>query len=94
MFTTLKKGVTYSIEIYYTNSIISMSSFFTCPHINIEVSMIPEKEAEALARHQTCQKINEQLTEESLNKIFNSIINSKQGYSFDDSKIVFYQNVD
>jgi hypothetical protein len=74
LFTTLRKGLTYSIEIYYTNSIISMSTFFSCPHISIEVSMIAEHEAKTLAEQLTCQKINEQMSEEKLNNIFNSLV--------------------
>jgi hypothetical protein len=39
----LKKGVSYTLELSYKNSIIEFSDFFSCPHLNLELSLIPEK---------------------------------------------------
>ncbi len=43
IFAKLKKGGSYMIELSYKNSIIEFSDFFSCPHLNLELSIIPEK---------------------------------------------------
>ena len=42
---TVKQNVPYYVEMDFSNSIISISDFFTCPHFEIEVAMIPLNEA-------------------------------------------------
>ena len=54
LFTKLNKGQKYSIDIGYANSIIQMSSFFECPHMDIEFSMIPETEVREMMKHSHC----------------------------------------
>ena len=44
----VKKGTQYRIEMSYHNSIITLASFFTCPHVNFELSMIPIDEIKPL----------------------------------------------
>jgi hypothetical protein len=45
MMGTVQKGLPYYVEISYAKSIIIFSEFFSCPHINFEITMIPVKEA-------------------------------------------------
>ena len=49
IFAKLNKGESYLVELLYQNSIIEFSDFFSCPHLNVELSMIPEKEALKMA---------------------------------------------
>jgi hypothetical protein len=85
MFASIKKDKTYSIELGYSNSIISMSSFFTCPHINLEISMTPLDQAMNMVKAQECTRKEDLETDEKLNNIFNSFVSNKNGtYVFED----------
>jgi hypothetical protein len=50
MFTTVTKGKTYFVDLDYTNSIITMSSYFDCPSAHLMLSMVKLSEAEAMLK--------------------------------------------
>lgn len=52
LMTTVSKGKTYFIDLDYTNSIITLSNYFDCPHAHLMVSMMKLSEAEAMLKDQ------------------------------------------
>lgn len=78
----VKKDTSYTIELGYANSIITVTSFFQCPHINYEITMIPESEALAIVKDATCTHQEEQESEEIMNQVMNSLIENKTGAVF------------
>lgn len=52
IMTTVKKGKTYFIDLDYTNSIITLSSYFDCPSAHLKLSMMKLSEAEAMLQDQ------------------------------------------
>ena len=48
LFALLSKGVSYYIELSFAHSIIVTDSFFTCPHLEVELSMISMTDANSL----------------------------------------------
>jgi len=50
LYATVSKGRSYSLIMDYTNSILSLSSFYDCPHTSLKVSMIRLEEAQQLAK--------------------------------------------
>jgi len=48
VYTQLKKGTKYRVDLRYDHSIIPVSEFFTCPNFNLEVNVIPLEEAKKL----------------------------------------------
>ena len=45
LFVLLSRGVEYYIELSFAHSIIVTDSFFTCPHLELELSMISVTDA-------------------------------------------------
>ena len=45
LFVLLSRGVEYYIELSFAHSIIVTDSFFTCPHLELELSMISVADA-------------------------------------------------
>lgn len=67
----LQKGHTYSIEISFSNSLIEMSDFFTCPYLPIEVTVIPVDEAQnKLSNNEAVDYSLQRAGESLLNDIF------------------------
>jgi hypothetical protein len=48
LYVTVSKGKAYSLVLDYTNSILSLSSFYDCPHAKLKVSMTRLEEARQL----------------------------------------------
>lgn len=48
LYVTVSKGKAYSLVLDYTNSILSLSSFYDCPHAQLKVSMTRLEEARQL----------------------------------------------
>lgn len=52
LFAVLDKGKSYTLVMDYTNSIITLSSFYDCPHADLRLSMMRVQEAKkVVARH-------------------------------------------
>lgn len=52
IMTAVTKGKTYFIDLDYTNSIITMSSYFDCPSAHLMLSMMKANEAETMLKEQ------------------------------------------
>jgi hypothetical protein len=52
MYASVKKGQTYHIELDFTNSIITLTSFFDCPNAHLQIAMVREAEARASIKEQ------------------------------------------
>lgn len=56
LFATLRKGSTYSMIMDYTNSIISLSSFYDCPHVSLKIAMSRLAEAQQVVAEHAADK--------------------------------------
>ena len=53
LFASVNKGQQYQIFLEYGNSIITLSSFFDCPHVHIKLSMMSLVDAKKIVSNQT-----------------------------------------
>jgi hypothetical protein len=52
LYASVKRGQTYHIELDFTNSIITLTSFFDCPNAHLQIAMVRETEAHASIQEQ------------------------------------------
>lgn len=52
LYARMSKGKTYTLILDYTNSIITLSSFYDCPHTKLKVAMTRLEEAQQLLSKQ------------------------------------------
>ena len=45
LFSQVTKNTHYYVELQFQNSLIEITDFFSCPHFNLEVTMLPKTEA-------------------------------------------------
>lgn len=98
LYATLSQGKTYNIELDFSNSIITLSSFFDCPHAHLSVSMRKLEDAHKLVSDQASKEshwISSQARESDsrLAEIFDTLSSAADragaNYTYDEPQSIF-----